>query len=174
MPVQVVLRACPYICNFIWIFPTDCFIFPIPPIIGLYSCNIYFGQGGNSCFRNQNVSFLKQQSGWCILPVPTNSRIEKSWSLHVKKYRFPLVGRNKGYPRIFSFCYSWVMYEVEPCEIADARPLLIYKNESILYTNLTLTMKCRLKSLWGKGRIFLKNTVLRVFFSNLCGSKFFK
>lgn len=30
------------------------------------------------------------------------------------------------------------MYVIEPCKIADIQPLLIYKNDSIIYINLIL------------------------------------
>lgn len=73
------------------------------------------------------------------------------------------IGRNKECLRIFSFCYIWLMYVIEPCKIADIQSLPIYKNDSIIYINLILTAQCRLKSLWGKGRIFFRNSVLNVF-----------
>lgn len=63
MLVQFVLRACPYIIviSFKYLLQITLLSSPsLSPTIGLYSCNVHFGQGGNIHFgKNQNVSFLR-------------------------------------------------------------------------------------------------------------------
>ena len=151
MPIQFVLRASLYICNFSSIFSTDCFISTFSPTIDLYSCSVHFGQGGNLWQKMPKSKFLQAASGWFKLPIATTSMVEKRLEylglVSPCEEKITPIGRNKECLRIFSFCYIWLMCVIEPCKIADIQSLPIYKNDSIIYINLILTAQCRLKSL---------------------------